>query len=428
MGTTHLDALQIAGVPTMGVNSLPLANNYWFVSSVSGNDGFSGTQYTTPYATIGKALTAAATGDCIVLLEGHAETVSAAGGITQSTAGVYVIGLGEGATRPTFTFSTSTAATWLITGASSYIANIVGVTGIDQVVSPFVVQAASCTLGSYTYGYIEWQDPDSTHQAVRTILTTAAADKLAIYLKTIGVTSGGTSPVNAVRLVGVDSGVIDLDFYGRASTAVVEFVTTAVTNVEIYGYIYNSGTTGTKNVIDTVTGSTWFASFNDGVAGLAITGGSGNPLATSVPGSVRLATKTIAAAGTTLTTGNSPVTLFTVTGDVLVRVWGTVQTTLVSTLNTGTLSVGVLNSVSALIATTTVNGTNLVALHSWFDASTALAEQFNSAATASAANWTSLAGSQNITCTIATNSCTAGAITIYCQYIPISSGSGVVAA
>lgn len=281
MGTTHLDQLQVSGVPTMGVNPLPLANNYWFVSSLVGSNSFTGNSYTTPFATIAYACSQSglAVGDCIVVMEGHTETVAAAAGIAQATAGVYVVGLGSGQYRPQVTFSTSTAATWTITAAGCSVSNIIGITGIDVLVSPWVISAAGCSLGTIAYGAVEWQDPSSSLQAVRQVLTTAAADKLNINLRTIGITSGGTSPVNAVRLVGVDSAVINLDFYGRASTAVVEFLTTACSNIEVYGYMYNSGVTNyTKDVVDTVTGSTWFASFSDGAAGIDISGGSGSAL------------------------------------------------------------------------------------------------------------------------------------------------------
>ncbi len=285
MGTTHLDGLQVSGVPTMGVNPLPLANNYWFVSSLIGSNGFPGNSYTQPFATLAFAASSTnnpslAVGDCIVLMEGHAETIAAAGGVTLNTVGLQVVGLGTGNYRPTFTFSTATTATMLFSAASTSISNIIGVTGIDVLATAFDVRAAGCSIGTSGYGYVEWQDPSSSLQAIRQILTTTAANNLIVNLKVIGITSGGTSPVNSVRLVGCDSGLVNIDFYGRASTAVVEFFTGAAsTNIEVYGYMYNSGVTNyTKDVVDTVTGSTWFASFYDGAAGYAISGGSGSAL------------------------------------------------------------------------------------------------------------------------------------------------------
>lgn len=60
---------------------------------------------------------------------------------------------------------------------------------------------------------------------------------------------------------------------------------------------------------------------------------------------------------------SDPLTLFTVTGDVLVRIWGVCTTDLAGA--TATLSVGVSNSVAALIALTTA--TDLDAGEIWTD-------------------------------------------------------------
>ena len=265
------------GVPVMGGNSLPTSTGtYFFVSSTSGSNGNTGTDSSNPFSTIDYAIgrCTANKGDVIVVMPGHAETLTAAGSITCDVAGVSIIGLGDGADRPELTFGTATTASLLVTAANVSIENIVGITGIDALTNPFHIQAAGCTLS------IEWQDPSSALQAVRAVLTTAAADNLRINLKVAGIISGGTAPVNAIRLVGVDGALITLDHYGRASTAVVEFLTTACTNVEVYGYMYNSGTTDfSKDVVDTATGSTWWASFYDGSAGASISGGSAAALA-----------------------------------------------------------------------------------------------------------------------------------------------------
>lgn len=271
---TALSSLTVAGVPIISSGTLPVSGYYWFVSSTTGSDGFPGT-FTAPYATVGQALnqTVAGRGDVIVLLQNHAETVSAAGGITMATSGVTIIGLGNGNDRPLWTFATSVSASCLVTAANCAIYNIVGISGIDQLTQPFDIRAAGFT------GVIEWQDSASNVEAVRAVLTNASADRLNLTLKYLGQT-GGTHCVNGVRLVGTDGAIITTDFYGKASTAWVEFVTTACTNIEVYGYMYNSGTTnGTKDVVDTVTGSTWFATFYDGSAGSSFSGGSAAALA-----------------------------------------------------------------------------------------------------------------------------------------------------
>ena len=226
------------------------------------------------HATVDAAInaTTANRGDVILVAPGHTETIAAASGVDQDVAGVSVIGLGVGADRPTFTFS-DTAATWTTAAASGVLKNIIVVPSVDSVVSPIVVSAADCVID------IESRDASAAVEFVRTILTTADADNLTIKLKHQGFT-GGNAGVNAIRLVGGTNTRIDIDYFGLASTAVVEFHTTAVIDCNVEGYMYNSGTTDySKDVVDTATGSTWYAEIHDGGAGAMVSGGSGNALA-----------------------------------------------------------------------------------------------------------------------------------------------------
>jgi len=185
----------------------------------------------------------------------------------------YDRGLGEGDKRPVFTFSTATGASIVFTGANSSLKNIVGSAGINALTNPFDVRAAGLDLD------IEWVDTADNVEAVSVVVGTTAADRLNLRLKYRGRT-GGSACVNPVKLNGTDRARIDLDFYGKASTAVVNFVTTACTDIDVRGYIYNSGdTTGAKLVVDTITGSTWYAYIDAGAAGQVFKGGSGAAIA-----------------------------------------------------------------------------------------------------------------------------------------------------
>lgn len=269
MGITHLSGLEIDGVPTMGMSGIPATiGNVWFVDSNNGSDGNTGAG-DSPFATVDFAIgqCTANNGDIIVVAAGHTETLATASAITSDVAGVTIIGLGEGADRPTFTFS-ATDSTWAVSAASTVIRNVVGIPSVDSVVSPWVVSAANCELD------IEWQDASASVEAVRAILTTAAADNLTVNLIYKGFTAGN-AVVNAVRLVGCNNGRINVDFYGVLTTAVVEFITTACSNIEVTGTFYVSGITNlSRNVVDTVTGSTWGVQGWDAAAGTAFSGGS----------------------------------------------------------------------------------------------------------------------------------------------------------
>lgn len=231
---------------------------------------------TRPFATLDFAIGQCVDnrGDTIFILEGHAETVSSASAITVDVAGISIIGLGTGnvgSARPIFTFSTSTAASIAVTANNVKIENIIGVAGINGLTSPFNISGNGHDIN------IEWSDNSSSVEAQSAIV--ASTNKTKIKLAYFGNTSG-SSCATPIKLNSCGGVYIDVFFYGKASTAVVNFVTTASSDVNVYGYMYNSGTTnGSKLVVDTIGGSTWYAEIQDGAAGAKYSGGSGAALA-----------------------------------------------------------------------------------------------------------------------------------------------------
>lgn len=247
----------------------------YFVDSGSGSDTNSGTSWSTALATLDTAIgkCTANQGDTIYLAEGHAEDVVSASNITVDIAGINIIGLGNGADRPTLTFKTSTAATMVISAASVYIENIVCLTALDSVVSPLVISGANCELEK-----VEFQDTSSTVEAVRAILTTATADNLKLNIIHRGF--AGDAGVNLIRLVGANNAQINVNAYGKYSTALVECHTTACSNVQLTGFAHNDATADySKTLVDTVTGSTYFVEYRDGEAGKIASGADGVAIA-----------------------------------------------------------------------------------------------------------------------------------------------------
>jgi hypothetical protein len=114
-------------------------------------------------------------------------------------------------------------------------------------------------------------------------------------------------------------------------------------------------------------------------------------------------------------TGN-PATLFTVTGDVLAHVFGICTVDL--TGDTATVEVGVASGTALLIAQTTATGID--APEAWIDNAAALVETLPHAVI--------IGGGQDIIQTVATANITAGAITYYCIWRPISVTGNIVAA
>lgn len=121
--------------------------NIWFVDS-NGTSG-SGLSPEAPSTTLAAAHTLATTNndDVCYLAAGHAESYTGAAAVTLSKAGMRYVGLGTGRRRPTFTFSTSTAAQAVVTGANTLFRNLVfDFTGVDAVVAAIAVDAADVTF------------------------------------------------------------------------------------------------------------------------------------------------------------------------------------------------------------------------------------------------------------------------------------------
>lgn len=109
-------------------------------------------------------------------------------------------------------------------------------------------------------------------------------------------------------------------------------------------------------------------------------------------------------------------TLFTVTGDVVVRIFAKCTADLTGA--GATLEVGISGNTAALIAQTT--GTTIDSGEIWQDTSPATVE--------SLAGQFTLVGSTNIIQTIGTNPVDTGALTYICLWFPISDDGNVVAA
>lgn len=124
------------------------------------------------------------------------------------------------------------------------------------------------------------------------------------------------------------------------------------------------------------------------------------------------------------TTANTGLTLFTVTGTVKARVYGVggaVQMT--STANNGTLAVGVAGATGAFLPASTANGsTNFIANCAWVDATPAVTAEL----LPNTGNFLLCTG--DILLAIVTNNMTAGSMTLYCDWIPVTADGNVVAA
>lgn len=113
-------------------------------------------------------------------------------------------------------------------------------------------------------------------------------------------------------------------------------------------------------------------------------------------------------------------TIFTVTGDVIVQVFGICD--VAYTGATSTIELGVSGNTAVLIAQTT--GANLIANEIWFDSTpTTTIEQIDVMGTRNFV----IANGQDIILTIGTADATAGDIDFYCLWRPLSADGNVTA-
>jgi hypothetical protein len=120
------------------VDETMTTGDIWWVDSGSAtgaDSAGSGQNPDAPFLTIDYAIGVAAAnnGDLIFVMPGHAETISGAAGIDMDQAGQSVIGLGQGADRPTITMS-AVGSTFEMAAASCRVKNLLFVVTDDTTV------------------------------------------------------------------------------------------------------------------------------------------------------------------------------------------------------------------------------------------------------------------------------------------------------
>lgn len=237
-----------------GVN-VPVAPNakYFFVGAATlpsyadfqqefkGIDADGGNRiFPTLMAALNDANTVASRGDVIYILPGHTETITAAAGVVINEAGYSIVGLGNGALRPTFTFTTSTAASFDVTAANNFIQNIVFVCGIDAQVAMNNVTAADVTFDT-----CEWRISNGTVGAILGILTAATADRLRVTNHRFtgpAINAGTTCAACIQHESGVDYLIANGYFAGKMTQAIKNVATVLRGSIDNNRFVIGTGT------------------------------------------------------------------------------------------------------------------------------------------------------------------------------------------
>lgn len=197
------------------------------------------------YSTIGLAAAAAVAnnGTVITVIASHAESCIGAAGIAISKSGIIIEGHGAGRTRPTITFSTSTAAQMTVTGNNVTFRNIIfDFTGIDAIVA-----AISVTGTDVMFDSCEFVVNNATIGCVLGILTAATATRLKFTnCRFLGVkTSSGTTTTACIQHeVGENVLITGCQFFGKMTQAILNATTSLLGLIDSCHFHIFTGTKG----------------------------------------------------------------------------------------------------------------------------------------------------------------------------------------
>lgn len=283
MPTNYSNGVSSFGIPL--VPNIPLTTGtFFYVSSVVGSDGNSGRDKSHALATVQAAINkcTAAKADVIILMPGHAETVTATN-IALNVSGVRIYGLGTGLLRPTFTYGAA-AATITVSVANTGWDNCHFIANFVNVLAAFTVTTGKdCAITNNSF-----VDVDSTHNFLSIVAATGAAntaDGLIFnnnYVQGLAVTDGPVVAfTGASARVQISYNVVDKNAATNDAGHLVTLAAVATVGIRVVGNCLSmaalasqsTGTLGTGsstassgivadnyvNQIDTTTALLWTA-------------------------------------------------------------------------------------------------------------------------------------------------------------------------
>ncbi len=179
-------------------------------------------------------------GDVIVVGPGHTEAITAAGGITMDIAGVRIIGDGIGTLTPKITFTTSTAATFLINADNVSVEGLwfeCDKTGADLVAMIDINTAAHVTIKECLF-----TEGASSEQALRSIILQDATDDYCsiVGCRFISETAGAAAAVDIQAAVN-EFAMVGCDIQGDFSVACLMSASAHLNCHVLRNYFRNDG-------------------------------------------------------------------------------------------------------------------------------------------------------------------------------------------
>lgn len=273
------------GVSSFGItlygaqaNSAPVVGPVFFVDTVNGVDAGNGNSAAYPFATLSYALTQIPSGAyaTIYVEQGSTITISSATSLLLNVANVTIIGLGVGAQRPVFNFTTANTAAIPVSAANVTVRNFRHTANFLSIARAYTVTAAGFTLDNCLF-----TDTSGVLNFLNIINCTGAAntaDRLTVTNNTW--TGLGTTSVNSFVLTAndIDQATISgnsAKFAATTDTSKLLTVTAGVlTNLDCgFNKIYSAQTATTAGSLINVGGTTstgWV--YNNYVQTLTTTG------------------------------------------------------------------------------------------------------------------------------------------------------------
>lgn len=297
MGTTRISRFaNPLAIPPWIIS--PNGGQVWYLASPNPQDGFNDDLMSHMTSTLAQAMgnCRANRGDVIVVLPGYTESVGISTALT-FVAGVTIIGIGQGAERPTFNWTAATSA-WAITVANVKFMNCI--MNLAATASTATTKAITCSGSDLTFEQckIIAGAAGGSQQATIGLELTTGADRCSILGCEIYAPADAAVPTLIKLTNAVDHAQFlgnDIDVGMSATTGSLITFTTAPTNIRIGGrsgpyqgnFLRNSIASSTI-VLTGIASSTGDIDNNT----CAITNATGATACITVPGNIVLGTNT----------------------------------------------------------------------------------------------------------------------------------------
>ena len=235
------------GMPVIGAGPYVTTGNVFFVDSGATNasDGNAGTSPDKALATIDAAVgkCTANNGDIIFVMPGHVDTISTATSLVVDVAGVQIIGLGVGKTRPILDF-TATAGSVELDAANCRLSNFVLRANVSAVVVAVNVDANDIEIDHIQTTF------DATGDDFITILDIDAVDDTYVHDCNF-VTELTAGADEAIRLdTATRARIVDCRFFGQWAVAAIVAEGALSAGIEMNNLIIYNADTSVYNGID----------------------------------------------------------------------------------------------------------------------------------------------------------------------------------